>query len=122
MKSLLVTAVVTTFVLALFFRSGNALMCYDCRNTNCNETINCVGAQDTCIVIHYSGGRLSSCWSRSRCNINYLSEILHLNSYKYKCCNWDLCNNAPNVVANKIVLSGSFLLTVVHLLKPLVWN
>ncbi|XP_032068903.1 CD59 glycoprotein-like [Thamnophis elegans] len=122
MNSLLVTAVITTFVLALFLPSGNALVCYNCPYANCDQNTTCTYGEDTCLVVHHSGGSLSTCWTSSRCDVNSISLGLHLSNFKFRCCNQDLCNNSPNVVASKIVLCGALLLTIIHMLKSLVGN
>ncbi|XP_029142769.1 CD59 glycoprotein isoform X2 [Protobothrops mucrosquamatus] len=53
MKSLLVTAGITAFVLALFLHSGSALVCYNCESAMCNKTMTCTVDQNTCITVHY---------------------------------------------------------------------
>ncbi|XP_070617349.1 CD59 glycoprotein-like [Erythrolamprus reginae] len=140
MKSLLVTAAIITFALALFFHSGNALVCYDCPSTNCDNQVTCTGEQDICLIVNYGAQNKSSCWKLSDCNVDFIADHFKLKNFRYRCCRSDLCNNAttvetennnaptietennyvPNVVTSKIVLSGSFLLTVVHMLKSLV--
>ncbi|XP_034273226.1 CD59 glycoprotein-like [Pantherophis guttatus] len=122
MKSLLVTAVITTFVLALFLHSGNALVCYNCDFANCDKNITCTGDKDTCLIVYQGVKNSSRCWKYSDCNVDFISNSFGTKNFRYRCCQWNLCNNAPNVVTSKIVLSGTFLLTVVHMLKSLVWN
>ncbi|XP_013908116.1 PREDICTED: CD59B glycoprotein-like [Thamnophis sirtalis] len=122
MNSLLVTAVITTFVLAFFLPSGNALVCYNCPYANCDQNTTCTYGQDTCLVVHYSRGSLSSCWINSRCDVNSIALDLNVKNFQATCCDWDLCNNAPNVVTNKIVLCGALLLTIIPMLKSLVGN
>ncbi|XP_015671500.1 CD59 glycoprotein-like [Protobothrops mucrosquamatus] len=122
MKSLLVTAGITAFVLALFLHSGSALVCYNCKSAMCNKNMTCRADQDTCIILQYGSGNISTCWKYSTCNSKFISEALSLSNFKLNCCNWNLCNDAPNVVASKIALSGAFLLIVAHILKFLVWN
>ncbi|XP_015684916.1 CD59 glycoprotein isoform X1 [Protobothrops mucrosquamatus] len=121
MKSLLVTAGITAFVLALFLHSGSALVCYNCESAMCNKTMTCTVDQNTCITVHYGVKHTSQCWKYSDCNVDFISYHLSINNFKYRCCNWDFCNNVPNV-ASKIALSGAFLLIVAHILKFLVWN
>ncbi|XP_070617334.1 CD59 glycoprotein-like [Erythrolamprus reginae] len=120
MKSLLVTAVIATFVLALFFHSGNAIVCYQCPVNNCDNQVTCTSPQDTCLTIFYGTRNESSCWKYSDCNTDALSKHFGTKNFRYDCCQRNLCNNAPNVVTSKIVLSGSLLLIVVHMLKSLV--
>ncbi|XP_032068893.1 CD59 glycoprotein-like [Thamnophis elegans] len=122
MNSLLVTAVITTFVLAFFLASGNALVCYNCLFEKCDRNETCPSVLDTCLIIYHSGASLSTCWTSSRCDVNSISLGLHLSNFKFRCCNQDLCNNSPNVVASKIVLCGALLLTIIHMLKSLVGN
>ncbi|XP_070617404.1 CD59 glycoprotein-like [Erythrolamprus reginae] len=122
MKSLLVTAAIITFALALFFHSGSALKCYQCVNANCDKTVTCSSIQDTCLIMNFNEGNISDCWMNSLCDLKSLSSHFNSNNFKSRCCNQDLCNNVPNVVASKIVLGGSFLLTIVYILKPLFWN
>ncbi|KAK9409908.1 CD59 glycoprotein-like [Crotalus adamanteus] len=68
MKSLLLTAVIAAFVLALFLPSGSALKCYNCKSAMCNKTMTCTADQDTCIILHSGSGIISSCWKHSTCN------------------------------------------------------
>ncbi|XP_070591209.1 CD59 glycoprotein-like isoform X2 [Erythrolamprus reginae] len=132
MKSLLVTAVITTFVLVLFLHSGNALVCYHCPVTNCDNQVTCTGEQDTCLTIYHGIRNESRCWKYSDCNVDTISEHFGIRRFRYMCCQSNLCNNGPNVVTKNndtnvvtskiLVLNGSFFLTVVDTLKSLIWN
>uniref|UniRef100_A0A8C5WP06 MAC-inhibitory protein n=1 Tax=Laticauda laticaudata TaxID=8630 RepID=A0A8C5WP06_LATLA len=122
MNSFLVIAIITTFILALFLHSGNALVCYNCAVSNCDKNITCKGEENTCLIVYRGSQNTSRCWKYSDCNVNFISFNFSTKDFRYRCCQWNLCNNAPNVVTSKIVLNGAFLLTVVHMLKFLVWN
>ncbi|XP_032088373.1 CD59 glycoprotein-like [Thamnophis elegans] len=122
MKSLLVTAVITTFLLALFLHSGNALVCYNCPIRTCNETETCTGVKNACLIVYLGSHNTSQCWKYSDCNVDFISQRFSSKNFRFNCCQSNLCNNAPNLVTSKILLNGAFLLTVAHILKSLVWN
>ncbi|KAM3856945.1 CD59 glycoprotein-like [Vipera latastei] len=122
MKSLLVTPVITAFVLALFLHSGSALVCYNCPFANCDRNITCKGEEDTCLIVYDGPKNISQCWKYSDCDVNVISKHFSTKNFRYRCCQWNLCNDAPNVVASKIALSGVFLLTFAHILRFFVWN
>ncbi|XP_007433279.1 CD59 glycoprotein-like [Python bivittatus] len=116
MKSLLVTAVTVTFVLALFLHSGSALVCYKCDGLNCNTNVTCVGNQDACILIRFAARNVSDCWRYSDCNTDFIENRFPDKDFRFKCCTWNLCNDSPIIVGSKVVLSVAFLLAVVQML------
>lgn len=116
MKPLLITAVITTFGLALFLHSGSALECYKCDPFNCNRSVTCTDNKDACITVYLGTRNVSDCWKYSDCNTDYVHTYFSQSKFRYNCCTWNLCNDSPIIVGGKIVLSVAFLLAFAQML------
>ncbi|XP_037624875.1 phospholipase A2 inhibitor and Ly6/PLAUR domain-containing protein-like [Sebastes umbrosus] len=86
-------------------QAKNGLQCVSCitRGSVCNETIECVGAQDRCFstneTVHNSPLSFRGCMSTSRCVTPHLRDVsvggIHLMPPgELKCCGTSFCNSA----------------------------
>ncbi|XP_060621071.2 CD59 glycoprotein [Anolis sagrei] len=117
MKCLLAIALITTFLLAFFSHSGSALVCYNCQSSPCNTNQTCSSDQNACMVAYLGSRNVSACWKYSQCELDYIGKQFKVDSFKFRCCQMDLCNGSPIPVASKIVMIIASLVTVIKLVS-----
>ncbi|XP_054827174.1 CD59 glycoprotein [Eublepharis macularius] len=105
MKCLLITV---AFV-ALFYCSESVLQCYECNQgpDPCKTPKNCSSEYDTCLWVKLGEQtNVYSCWKKSTCDVKDIEAHFHIGTFKYKCCNKNLCNSSPTTMAGSIITLG----------------
>uniref|UniRef100_A0A803TBF1 MAC-inhibitory protein n=1 Tax=Anolis carolinensis TaxID=28377 RepID=A0A803TBF1_ANOCA len=117
MKCFLAIALIATFLLALFCHSGSALVCYTCPMSPCKTNATCEPEKNACMVAYLGTRNVSECWKYSQCDLDYIGAHFKVNSFRFRCCQTDLCNGSPIPVASKIVVAIASLVTVIKLVS-----
>ncbi|XP_036448130.1 phospholipase A2 inhibitor CNF-like [Colossoma macropomum] len=93
-----------------------------CTNTNCSETVKCVGDEDRCFngsvplgVPFVNKTSLQGCASKSICD-GFVSITQQFNiTADIKCCEGNLCNTAISINLGLLIMLGSLLTSILFL-------
>ncbi|KAH0620802.1 hypothetical protein JD844_021583 [Phrynosoma platyrhinos] len=117
MRCFLITALIAVFLLAFFCHSGSGLKCYTCPISSCKTNTTCPPEKDACIVAYLGSRNVSDCWTYSQCNLDYVGNYFKAQSFRFVCCQKDLCNGSSIPMTSKIVFAIASLLTVINIVS-----
>lgn len=85
---------------------GEAIVCYSCQDYtgSCTKTQDC-SQDDACLILRARGGdTYRRCVKYTDCEFERLSFMYpKISSFKFDCCNSNLCNSAPAASASVLI-------------------
>ncbi|XP_028915669.1 CD59 glycoprotein [Ornithorhynchus anatinus] len=102
-------------VLAVFCNYGGTLKCYSCSLTRygCNTSITCPSEKNACLKLSVGETHSYDCYKFPLCDDEDIEKEFKVFSFKFKCCQWDLCNKGVANMVTKTALVPSSLMAVI---------
>uniref|UniRef100_A0A670HWE0 CD59 glycoprotein n=1 Tax=Podarcis muralis TaxID=64176 RepID=A0A670HWE0_PODMU len=87
--------------------SGYALRCYTCEQSPflCRTNLTCSYEEDACLQIRF--GMYNICWKMSQCTTEQVANYFNADSFRFLCCQRDLCNKSLNTMVSTVPLAIS---------------
>ncbi|XP_038620583.1 CD59 glycoprotein [Tachyglossus aculeatus] len=102
-------------VLTVFCNYGGTLKCYSCpvNRYACNTSTTCPPEKNACLKVSVGESHVYDCYKISLCNDDAIAKEFKIPSFKFKCCQWDLCNKGMANMVTKTTLIPSSLIAVI---------
>ncbi|XP_061466717.1 CD59A glycoprotein-like [Rhineura floridana] len=100
----------TTFIiLTVSCSPGYTLRCYHCEQSPhlCKMNVTCGYEEDACLQIRFVHLRTYGCWKMSQCTNKEVADHFNADSFRFLCCQRDLCNKSLNILLSTAPLAIS---------------